>query len=263
MSVVFLATMVIMAIAAIGFVAMPLFRRKRNIALIGAAIAIPIVAVGLYSQLGSPMSDGEHRTGMQAGIGSTATSDVATGEKLGSVASLIDGLAARLEENPNDGKNWMLLARSYNHLNRTAEASKAYARAVALGEFDEQLAALEEGGGPADVGGAQIFGNVRLSDSFKSVVQPTDTVFIFARAVDGPPFPVAVLRRTVADLPLDFLLNDDQAMNSDAKLSNFAKVVVSARISRSGVATDALQGLEAKSEPITIAENRHVELVIE
>jgi hypothetical protein len=47
------------------------------------------------------------------------------------------------------------------------------------------------------------------------------------------------------------------------KLSNFEQVVVTARVSRSGVATDALQDLEAKSEPIVVAENRHLDLLIE
>jgi len=116
---------------------------------------------------------------------------------------------------------------------------------------------------PEESSAAQIFGNLQLSERSKDIVLPTDTVFIFARAVDGPPMPVAVLQRPVSDLPLDFLLNDSQAMSAAAKLSNFEQVVVTARISRSGIATDALQNLEAKSEPVVVAENRHLNLIIE
>ena len=75
--------------------------------------------------------------------------------------------------------------------------------------------------------------------------------------------PVAVLQRPVSDLPLDFLLNDSQAMSADMKLSNYEQVTVTARISRSGVATEALQGLEAKSEVVVVAENPHLNLIIE
>jgi hypothetical protein len=263
MSGIFLVAIIIMAIAAVGFVAMPLLKNNRKIALSIAAVAIPVLAVGLYSELGSPSSGSADRATTHTANLSMATPDSESPGKLSSVASLVDGLAARLEENPDDGKNWLLLARSYHHLNRKAEARDAYARAAALGEFDEQLDALRNADERADSSAAQIFGNVRLSDSSRAIVLPTDTVFIFARAVDGPPFPVAVLQRAVSDLPLDFLLNDSQAMNPDAKLSNFEKVVVTARISRSGIATDALQGLEAKSDPILVAENRHINLIIE
>jgi cytochrome c-type biogenesis protein CcmH len=110
---------------------------------------------------------------------------------------------------------------------------------------------------------AQILGNVQLSDKSREIVLPTDTVFIFARAVDGPPMPVAVLQRPASDLPLDFLLNDSQAMSDAAKLSNHEQVTVTARISRSGIATDALKNLEAKSEPVIVAENRRLNLIIE
>lgn len=252
-----------MAIAAVGFIALPLIRSNRQIALIIAAIAIPTVAVGLYAQLGSPTSESVGHPLARTAQPSMTTRTESGGDKIGSVASLVEGLAARLEENPDDGKSWLLLARSYHHLNRQAEAKTAYARAAQLGEYDEQLAGLETASEAVADAGAQIFGKVQLSESSKAIVLPTDTVFIFARAVDGPPFPVAVLQRVVSDLPLDFLLNDSQAMNPDAKLSNFEKVIVTARVSRSGVATDALQGLEAKSEPIAVADNRHINLTIE
>ena len=59
------------------------------------------------------------------------------------VASLVDGLAARLHENPDDAGGWLLLAKSYEYLGDPAEARDAYARAVALGisdiEFEAKL----------------------------------------------------------------------------------------------------------------------------
>lgn len=84
--------------------------------------------------------------------------------------------------------------------------------------------------------GAGLTGRVSLAPGLAAQAAPTDTVFIFARAVDGPRMPLAILRRTVADLPFDFKLDDAMAMSPQMRLSNFDRVVVGARISRSGSA---------------------------
>ncbi len=54
--------------------------------------------------------------------------------------------------------------------------------------------------------------SVRLDDSLSQQVQPGDAVFVFARAVSGPPMPLAVKRLTVADLPATVTLGDADAM---------------------------------------------------
>ncbi|MGB5627498.1 MAG: hypothetical protein WBM61_17325 [Woeseiaceae bacterium] len=256
----FLTASVAMGFLAFGFIAAPLLKHERRLGLIGAAVVLPLFAAGMYMTVGSPQA-----AGIEPPAHTAATPAVAPPQSktVGSVASMIDGLAARLKNNPEDGKSWLLLARSYKHLKRVAEARDAYEHAAALGEYDEELAALSGSPVPEESSAAQIFGNLHLSERSEEIVLPTDTVFIFARAVGGPPMPVAVLQRPASDLPLDFLLNDSQAMSAAAKLSNFERVVVTARISRSGVATDALQNLEAKSEPIVVAENRHLNLRIE
>ncbi len=89
-------------------------------------------------------------------------------------------------------------------------------------------------------------GVVKLSPKLASRVSPTDTVFIFARAAEGPPMPLAVVRKRVRDLPASFSLDDSMAMAAGLKLSGFPRVVVGARISKSGNATPQpgdLQGL--------------------
>jgi cytochrome c-type biogenesis protein CcmH len=53
----------------------------------------------------------------------------------------IGQLAARLEKNPEDGKGWVMLARSNAVLGRFGEASSAYARSVAIFPDDAQLLA--------------------------------------------------------------------------------------------------------------------------
>lgn len=84
---------------------------------------------------------------------------------------------------------------------------------------------------------ARIRLRVELADSLKGQVQAGDSVFIFARAVDGPPAPLAVKRVTIADLPIEVELGDADAMMPQLKLSNFAQVQLIARVSRAGQPT--------------------------
>ncbi|MDO8769831.1 MAG: c-type cytochrome biogenesis protein CcmI [Burkholderiaceae bacterium] len=104
-------------------------------------------------------------------------------------------------------------------------------------------------GAPVAVG-AEVAGTVELDAVLRSKVADTDTVFIFARAAQGPRFPVAVLRKQVKDLPTSFVLDDSMSMVADAKLSSFPMVVVGARISKSGSATSSAGDLEGLTEPV-------------
>ena len=79
-----------------------------------------------------------------------------------------------------------------------------------------------------------ITGRVTLSPALLAQTSPTDVVFILARAAEGPKMPLAVLRKQVKDLPLDFTLDDSMAMQPQLKLSGFDKVIVLARISKTG-----------------------------
>lgn len=90
----------------------------------------------------------------------------------------------------------------------------------------------------------QVAGTVELDPALRSEVKDTDTVFVFARASEGPRFPRAVLRKQVKDLPFSFVLDDSMSMMPDAKLSGLSSVVVSARISKSGNATPKVGDFE-------------------
>ena len=104
-------------------------------------------------------------------------------------------------------------------------------------------------GGAAPADAARIRGRVSLAPALAARALPTDTVFIFARAADGPRMPLAILKRTVAELPFEFTLDDSMAMSPQMKLSKFATVVVGARVSRSGNAMPQPGDLRGESMP--------------
>ncbi len=75
---------------------------------------------------------------------------------------------------------------------------------------------------------------VSLDAEISQLADANDFVFIFARASQGPPAPLAVKRLRVADLPTTVTLSDSDAMVAPMTLSKFEDVVVSARVSKSG-----------------------------
>src|SRR3989338_1354549 len=89
----------------------------------------------------------------------------------------------------------------------------------------------------ANEAGAVLSVRVELAAELRGKVQATDTVFVFARATEGPPMPLAVKRLTVADLPAEVSLSDADAMMPQLKLSRFPHVQLVARISRGANAT--------------------------
>ena len=79
--------------------------------------------------------------------------------------------------------------------------------------------------------------NVDISPQLKAQSKPDQTVFIYAKAMQGPPMPLAVRRLQVSDLPVSVTLTDTDAMLPTMKLSTFPRVIVGARVSSSGTAT--------------------------
>jgi cytochrome c-type biogenesis protein CcmH len=121
----------------------------------------------------------------------------------------------------------------------------------------DEARALAEGRTPTAGAGAQavaprtsLRGEVKLAPALAAQAAPTDTLFIFARAAQGPPIPLAVLRKQVRDLPVMFALDDSMAMAPGASLSGAAQVVVGARISKSGNAVAQPGDFQGLSAPV-------------
>ncbi len=172
MSLLFWGLAVAMLVAAVGFVTVPLKTGKPLRASPGILIAafVPLSALGLYVLLGSPGAvTAEFNYNQAANDSSTSASSGQSTRSLASVDSLVDGLKSRLQDQPDDAGGWLLLARSYHHLNRHAEALDAYERALALGKSDINLEASLFGPDlsrqmPAQPPGPVLRGRVVLSD---------------------------------------------------------------------------------------------------
>jgi len=103
---------------------------------------------------------------------------------------------------------------------------------------------------PATASGVALKVSVSLDASLQGKVSPGDTVFIFARAVAGPPMPLAAVRKQVRDLPVTVTLDDSMAMMPQMKLSNFIEVRIGARISKSGTPGAQSGDLQGEVTPV-------------
>ena len=101
---------------------------------------------------------------------------------------------------------------------------------------------------------ARVGGRVELAGTLATQVGPQDTVFVFARHADPQAgrMPLAILRAQARDLPMDFALDDSMAMGPGMGLSSASRVVVVARISRSGQAIPQSGDLEGESAPVDV-----------
>ena len=95
-----------------------------------------------------------------------------------------------------------------------------------------------------------IKGTVAMAPSLAGKGSPTDTLFVFAREMNGPPMPVSIVRATRKDLPFTFQLDDSTSPMPSRKLSNAGPVVIVARLSKSGQAMPQDGDLEGVSQPI-------------
>jgi len=337
--------------------------RSGQWAVLVLVIAIPALSLALYQLLGTQRIIPLLEQG-QATAASSASSAMPGQHEMGeqSLEQMVEALATRMKEKPDDLRGWILLARSYETLNRYADALAAYGNARRLsndnpelladyadalvmangGRFNDEAGALLQkavdaqpnnvkalwlmghwknqqaaysealeywqraaallppGGEDANAiaqqiaqvqqrlgitpsapmtataapapagtaaaasgGGSEIPVTVSLDPSLAGQAAPDSTVFIFARAVQGPPMPLAVVRKQVKDLPVTVTLNDSLAMTPAMTISKFGQVTVGARVSASGNAMPQSGDLEGSQSPVSVANPGTVAITID
>ena len=326
----------------------------RPVAAIIVSVLLPVAAIGLYFLLGSPEALIDGAT-LGAGGRSPAAmaGESAPGQIPHSVEEMVERLAQRLEENPEDPEGWLMLGRSYAAMNRFPVARVALQEAnqrrpgdpttlVALAEVEAALndnslagkpmellhraleidpnlvralwlagiAAFNQGDadkataywqrilenpGIGDANASQIRQaiaqvqqsssgvaqsapsevekdtkastkgltvGISLAPELEDMVSSADTLFVFARAAEGPRMPLAIVRRTAGELPIKVQLDDSMAMAPQLRLSAHSSVVVGARISKSGDATPQPGDLSGTSSVVSPSQAGVVDLVI-
>ena len=152
---------------------------------------------------------------------------------------------------------------TWQHLTKLLPADSPDARIIA-GNLEE---ARQKSGGTISALAAQapaigLRGSVRLDPRWAKRVGPNDVLFVFARAADERGPPLAVLRINAGPWPIQFALDDRNAMMPDRKLSDFTRVILEARISRSGNALAQAGDLRAVSAVLNPREAQRQELII-
>jgi cytochrome c-type biogenesis protein CcmH len=138
-------------------------------------------------------------------------------------------------------------ARQLGNLPPGADAN---ANANAFNPFNAQGSA--QGAAQSSTSTAGVSGTVTLAPALAAKASPDDTVFIFARPAEGSRMPLAIVRKQVKDLPAAYRLDDSIAMSPASLLSTAGRVVVGARISKSGQAMPQPGDLEGLSAPVTV-----------
>jgi cytochrome c-type biogenesis protein CcmH len=88
---------------------------------------------------------------------------------------------------------------------------------------------------------------VNISDKMKGKLPKNADLFVLAKADQGPPMPLAVQRLTVSKWPITVTLDDSMAMMESLRMSQFKNIIITARISKSGVGNAKPGDLEGGS----------------
>ena len=128
---------------------------------------------------------------------------------------------------------------------------------------DQRLAGGMASSAAASPTGVSVRGEVDVADALKGRIPAGLTLFIVAKSVNSPGPPVAIFRTTTGIWPLQFQLDDSQAMLPSRRLSTAGTVTIEARTSRTGQAMPAagdFQGVTAQFDP---AAGKPVRVVIQ
>ena len=159
-----------------------------------------------------------------------------------------------LEDQPNHPQALWLYGTALSQNDEPAEAIVVWQRllpqlradpqAVAeieklIADANSQLPAAErvvitEQETDTNAAGAGLSVQVDVQEGLADDLSPDTPIFIYAKAANGPPMPLAVVRLSLSELPVTVELTDQQAMIESMTLSSFDEVVVGARISKTG-----------------------------
>ncbi|HOY22068.1 MAG TPA: tetratricopeptide repeat protein, partial [Cellvibrio sp.] len=126
-------------------------------------------------------------------------------------------------------------------------------RALSAGIEKAKQSFIAEGGKLEDLVAKSAYAvKVAVSLGAKVKAKPDQTLFVYARAWQGSPMPLAIARIKVSDLPTTIQLDETMAMSPASSLANAGDIEVIARISPSGSAKAEVGDWLAKQGPISM-----------
>ncbi|HEV8261361.1 MAG TPA: c-type cytochrome biogenesis protein CcmI [Burkholderiales bacterium] len=152
-------------------------------------------------------------------------------------------------------KDYKAAIRHWETLLKRPSVSGELAQALSAGLSEARLLSTGKKTVAAVPAPGRVSGTVTLDAALRPRAAPEDTVFVYARAAQGPRMPLAIVKVQVKDLPYNFSLDDSMAMIPEMKLSAFNEVIVGARVSRSGSAKPAAGDLEGASATVSPGAN--------
>ena len=180
-------------------------------------------------------------------------------------------LQTALKKNPNAIKALWLSGHAELQLGHDKQAVAYWKKLLkvlpsndteAINTVNQYISQVEGQPAPPPVASSSAKLTVKVSLAPAIKVNPDDTVFIFARAASGPKMPLAIVRKQVRDLPLTVTLDDSMAMAPQMTLSKFNKVVVGARVSKTGTALPQSGDIQGLSPTIESTRKQPVSIVI-
>lgn len=140
------------------------------------------------------------------------------------------------------------------------DVKAALAEAYAVSGIKPSLQVAKQVVAEKVAGPVEISGTVSIAPALASKLNPTDTVFVFAKATKGAPMPLAIVRLTAKELPYKYVLDDNSALMPGNKLSSASEVLVVARVSKSGDATSQAGDLQGKSAAVKPGDKVNIEI---
>ena len=171
--------------------------------------------------------------------------------------------------NPNDETSLGLLGVAAYDSKRYVEAVGYWQRLIGMMPVDNPNVAAIQGGidkaleymsdserstiekQQAAIQPAVIQITVNIAQNIISKLPKNADLFVLAKAENGPPMPLAVQRINVTEWPVIVTLDDSMAMMPALRLSQFENVVITARISKSGVGNAKAGDLQGISSVIS------------
>ncbi len=145
---------------------------------------------------------------------------------------------------------------------RQIAMANARASGKSQAEAEQQLQTA-----PAEVASsgssAKIQVKISLAASLQDKLDANATVFVYARDADGTAMPLAITRVKASELPATVQLTDAMSMTPEHNLSSAQKVLLTARVSRSGQATPQPGDLEGQAGPLSVGAGTSADIVID